>query len=303
MNGMVEKIRTLAAKRRAVILAHNYQRAEVQDIADHTGDSYELSRIAASSDAEVIVFCGVHFMAESAKILSPKKTVLIPDPEAGCPMADMIDETDLLRMRGEHPDAGVVLYINSTAAAKAVADTCCTSSNAIRVTERMPQREIIFAPDRNLASWVARHTSKIIIPADGFCPTHERITVADIDAARTAHPEAVIMVHPECRPEVVNAADNVFSTGEMVAYAATAKEKTIIVGTESGIIHRLQKASPGTAFLPLTRDFICPNMKKITPDKILHSLETGFGEITLDDSVIKRAEGSLRKMLELAANP
>jgi quinolinate synthase len=293
-------IKKLAREKKALILAHNYQIAEVQDIADHTGDSLELARIAAKNDADMIVFCGVYFMAESASILSPEKKVIIPDPEAGCPMADMVGPEDVMEMKAIHPDAQVVTYINSSAAVKACSDVICTSSNALKIVERIDADKIIFLPDKNLGSYVQRFTKKTIIPGKGFCPTHEKFTREDLIAVKRMHPDALVMVHPECRPEVVDMADKVFSTGQMVEFAARTGVKKIIVGTETGLIHKLSSVAPEIEFIPATGSFICPNMKKINLDVLHTSLIEEQTVVTVDPLVREGAGRALERMLELS---
>jgi len=297
---IVNEIRHLAEKKNALILAHNYQRPEIQDIAHHTGDSLELARIAASNDADIIVFCGVHFMAESAAMLSPGKKVLLPDPGAGCPMADMAEPGDLEAMKREHPGAMVVTYINSSAAVKALSDVCCTSANAVRIVRRVEADEIIFVPDKNLGHYVSRFTEKRIVLWKGFCPTHERFTVEDLEAVRAKHPGALVMVHPECRPGVVDLADEVLSTGGMVNFARETKAKRIIVGTEVGMIHKLESVAPHIEFIPASDAFICPNMKKITLEKLRSSLADETPVITVPADTARRAVRCLEKMLELS---
>jgi quinolinate synthase len=293
-------IKELARKKKALILAHNYQRDEVQDIADHTGDSLELARVAAKNDADMIVFCGVYFMAESASILSPEKKVIIPDPEAGCPMADMVRPEDVMELRARHPDARVVTYINSSAAVKACSDVVCTSSNARTIVERIDADTIIFLPDKNLASYVQRFTKKTIIPGKGFCPTHERFTPEDLVAVKRMHPDALVMVHPECRPEVVDMADEVLSTGQMVEFAVRTDVKKIIVGTETGLIHKLRSVAPGVEFIPAAGSFICTNMKKINLDVLHTSLIEERFVVTVDPAVREKAGRALGRMLELS---
>lgn len=298
---VIREIREMAARKNAVILAHNYQPGVIQDVADYTGDSLELARIAESTRADIIVFCGVHFMAESASILNPAKKVLLPDAGAGCPMADMVTPEDVKAFRREHPGAAVVTYINSSAAVKAVSDVVCTSANARDIVERMPADTILFFPDRNLASYVQRFTAKKIIPWKGFCPTHELFSVEALERARRARPEALVMVHPECRPEVVDRADEVLSTGGMVRFAEKTDRREIIVGTESGMIHRLQKAAPHVEFIPASPRFICPDMKKITLEKLRDSLLNEAPVITVDVTTAKCALSSLQKMLALSS--
>ncbi len=295
-----KEIKRTARDKNALILAHNYQRDEVQAVADFTGDSLELSRIAAGKRADILVFCGVHFMAESAAILSPQKKVLLPDPNAGCPMADMADAADLARMKEQHPDAMVVTYINSSAEVKALSDICCTSANAVTIVQRVGAKKIIFVPDRNLGSFVQRFTDKQIIPWKGFCPTHDRFTASDLQKARSAHPDAIVMVHPECRPEVVDMADEVLSTGGMVKYVESTSHKKIIVGTEMGMLYKLKSVNPNNEYILASDSFICPNMKKITLEKILSSLLDEKPVVTVPQDVAVKAEGCLRKMLELS---
>jgi len=297
---MIDEIKDLAKQKNAVIMAHNYQNPEIQDIADHTGDSLELARIASQTKASIIVFCGVHFMAESASILSPDKKVLLPDLSAGCPMADMIDAEKVRMLKKKHPDARVVTYINSTAEVKTVSDVICTSSNARKIVDRIDSNEIIFVPDKNLGSYVQRFTSKKIILSDGFCPTHEKFTVEMLRDVKAMHPDAYVIVHPECRPEVVDLADAALSTGEMVKFAATTDKKKVIVGTESALIHRLKKANPNIEFIPAGDSFICPNMKKINLAKLLQSLRDEIYEVKIDIETAALAKIPLDRMLELS---
>jgi quinolinate synthase len=295
-----KQIKELAREKKAIILAHNYQIPEIQDIADVSGDSLELSQIAAKNDAAMIVFCGVHFMAESASILSPEKKVIIPDPNAGCPMADMVGAEDVARLREEHPDAMVVTYINSSAAVKAVSDVICTSSNAVKIVERIQADKIIFLPDKNLGSYVQRFTQKKIILWRGFCPTHEKFSVRDLESIRAKHPDAFLMVHPECRPEVIDLADEVFSTGQMVSFVKKTDRKKIIVGTEIGMIHKLKSVAPHIEYIPASDDFICPNMKKINLQKLYTALQREEVPVYVDGSIRKKARLALDRMLELS---
>jgi quinolinate synthase len=299
---LTEKIAKLKKERRAVILAHNYQIPEVQDIADFVGDSLELSIKASQTDAEVIVFCGVHFMAETAKILSPRKTVLLPAKDAGCPMADMITAEQLRVLKAEHPAAKVLCYVNTSAEVKAECDLCCTSANAVRMAGEVLKdaKEIIFVPDRYLAAFVAAKTGREFITWPGFCPTHARILPEHIAAARARHPGAVVMVHPECRPEVAAIADMVISTGGMSRYAGETGAREIIVGTEPGIIHRLKKEHPDKVFLPISDTVICPNMKKTTVEKILWSLEEMVHKIEVPEEIASRARSSIETMLNIS---
>jgi len=296
----VRQIKKLARDKGAIILAHNYQIDEIQDIADFSGDSLELSQMAAKNDARMIVFCGVHFMAESAAILSPRKKVIIPDPTAGCPMADMVGPDDVAELRRQHPRAMVVTYINSTAAVKACSDVICTSSNAVKIVERVEADEIIFLPDKNLGSYVQRFTKKHIILWKGFCPTHERFTREDLIAVREQHPDALVMVHPECRPDVIDMADEVLSTGQMVKFVQQTDKKKIIVGTEIGMIHKLRSVAPDIEYILASESFICPNMKKINLRVLLRSLESEQTIVTVEDGVRDKARKALDRMLELS---
>jgi quinolinate synthase len=297
---ITKQIKEIAREKNAIILAHNYQLPEIQDASDFSGDSLELSQVAAKNDARIIVFCGVHFMAESASILSPDKKVIIPDPTAGCPMADMVEADDVARLRREYPDAMVVTYINSSAAVKALSDVICTSSNAVKIVERVKADRIIFLPDKNLGSYVQRFTQKEIILWKGFCPTHEKFSLDDLNAIRAAHPDALLMVHPECRPEVIDRADRVLSTGQMAAFVKTTDSKQIIVGTEIGMIHKLKSIAPHIEFIPASDSFICPNMKKINLQKLIVSLQREESVVKVSDEVRIRARVALDRMLELS---
>lgn len=295
---IIDRIHGLRREKNAVILAHNYQNPEIQDIADYTGDSLGLSREAAKTKALVIVFCGVYFMAETAKILNPDKTVLLPDPNAGCPMADMITGEELRRFKAQHPGAVTVCYVNSTAEVKAESDISCTSSNAIRVVESVPaDKRILFVPDRHLGRFVREKTGRDIITWSGFCPTHARITPDMAQSARAAHPGALLLVHPECDWEVVKLADQALSTGQMLEFVRASDHPEFIIGTEKGILYTLQKENPGKRFHALSKDALCPNMKKITLAKILRSLETGEGAVDVDAGIAVRARLSIERML------
>jgi quinolinate synthase len=273
MNEMQREITRLKKERNAIILAHYYQRDEIQEVADYVGDSFGLSQTAAATDAEVIVFCGVHFMAESAYILAPSKTILLPEPLAGCPMADMAHHDAVFEARKQYPEAALVAYVNTTAAVKAHVDICCTSANAVKVVESLPQEEIIFLPDRNLANWIQKHTKKHIIPWAGYCNTHDRLTKEQVLAMKEQHPEATVLVHPECKPEVVALADGVFSTTGIAKHVKNSSAKEFIIGTESGILRTLKKENPDKQFY-LSDSLICPNMKANTLPKVLHALQT-----------------------------
>jgi len=296
---ITEKIQRLKKERNAIILSHNYQLQEVQDIADYVGDSLGLSIQASRTDADVIVFCGVYFMAETAKILSPEKTVLIPDKEAGCPMADMITPEELLKLKAQHPLAKVLCYVNTTAAVKAECDVCCTSGNAERIVLHYLNREdeIIFIPDQYLAHYVATKTGRNFILWNGYCPTHVRIRWEDIEKERKLHPQAEVLVHPECPSAVIAIADRVFSTEGMCRYIRETKGREFIIGTETGILHRLQKENPDKVFYPASPRAICPNMKKTTLEKILWALEEMRFEVTVPQDIMKRARTCLKRMI------
>ena len=296
---LMEKISVLRKRRNAVLLVHNYQLGEVQDIADFVGDSLDLSQRAAETDADVIVFCGVHFMAETASILCPDKVVLLPDINAGCPMANMITAERLRAKKKEHPEAVVVCYINSSAEVKAESDVCCTSANAVRVVESLDAREIIFIPDQYLGHYVSTKTSKKMILWPGFCPTHVRIKPERIKELRKDYPQATVVVHPECTPEVIALADEVLSTSGMCSYAQRDEVREMVVGTEIGIIHRLKKENPGKKFIPISEQAICPNMKLITLEKVLWSLEEMSPQVKVPEEIRLRAKASVDKMLEI----
>ncbi len=293
-----EELRELAREKNALIIAHNYQRPEVQDVADFTGDSLELSRLAAETDAHIILFCGVHFMAETAYILSPGKKVLLSDINAGCPMADMITAGDLVKMKAEHPEALVVAYVNTSAAVKAETDICCTSANAARVVSNIPAgREIIFVPDRNLAMYVEKQTGRRLIKWDGFCPTHDNITLDDILRTKQEHPEAVVLAHPECLPEVQEIAGSLESTSGMIRYASGSSAGEFIIATEMGLIHRLKKENPDKDFYSPTKRAICPNMKMTTLAKAVQTLREERYQIRLDEHIRKRALAAVEAMV------
>ena len=298
---LIERILRLKEERRAVILAHNYQRPEVQDIADFVGDSLELSQRAAQTDADVIVFCGVHFMAETASILCPDKIVLLPDSNAGCPMADMITAASLREKKKAFPDAVVVCYVNSSAEVKAESDVCCTSANAVRIVNHIPpEQPILFVPDQYLGHFVSSRTGRELILWPGFCPTHVRITREDIVQMRERYPEAKVIVHPECRPEVTEGADEVLSTGGMIRFAQETEAKQIIVGTETGILHRLKKENPEKEFVPVQETAICPNMKRITLEKVWFSLKEMVPQVRVPEEIRVRAKAAVDRMLRIS---
>lgn len=292
-----ERILDLKSRRNAVILAHNYQIGEVQDIADFVGDSLELSRKAAERTEDVIVFCGVHFMAETAAILAPDKTVLLPDATAGCPMADMITAEELRRWKARYPGRKVVCYVNTSAEVKAESDVCCTSSNAVQIIESLPDEEVLFVPDKNLAAYAARMTGKTIRAWDGYCYVHHRLSEADIREKKRHHPDAEVWAHPECPPDVLAVADRVFSTGKMVAEARLTSKTAVILATEPGIIHRLKKENPGKDFFPASDTLFCSNMKKTTLEKIFRSLTDMVERVVVSPDIASRARGAIEAML------
>jgi quinolinate synthase len=295
---MTEKINQLRQERQAIILVHNYQIPEVQEIADFLGDSLELSRMAAETDAEVIVFCGVHFMAETAKLLSPDKTVLLPDPTAGCPMADMIDAEKLRRFKAGHPGVPVVAYVNTTAETKAESDICCTSANAVEIVASLEAEQILFVPDCHLASWVQERTDTEVIAWQGYCPTHQRISPDAVRKAQQQYPDAATIVHPEAPKEIRDMADEVLSTGGMVRFARQSQVNEIIVGTEYGMAYRLQKENPDKTFLTIPAA-VCPNMKKTTLPKVAQALERMEPQIQIPPDIADRARNAVERMLEV----
>jgi quinolinate synthase len=313
---LTARIRARKRELNAVILGHNYQRSDIQEVSDYVGDSLGLSQQAADTDADVIVFCGVHFMAETAKILSPSKTVLMPDLRAGCPMADFVTGDSLRRLKARFPHAAVVAYVNSTAEVKAESDLCCTSSNAVRIVESLPaDQPILFVPDRNLAAYVAertgrpiRSTSEIgaaselatgeIVAWDGYCYVHDDLVLDELDQAQRKHPEAKVVIHPEARPDLLARADFITSTSGMVDLARD--HDALIIGTERGLIDRLHQIYPDKTLVPLSRAAICGNMKVNTLAKLAWCLDYEEHEVLLDEAVRSRAEGALRRMLELS---
>ena len=316
MTELQQRIIALKKEKNALILAHYYQTTDIREIADHVCDSFEMARLAHSAKQDLLIICGVHFMAESAKILNADKTVLIPSPDAGCPMADMIAPEDVVALRETYPDAAVVCYVNSSAAVKAVSDICCTSSSAERVVRSLAEKRIIFIPDRNLGAYIAsKVTDKDFIFHEGCCPVHDRIGVDDVFAAKKSHPHAKLLVHPECRPEVLRQADFIGSTAEIISYAMAACElesnsgaeltsgaefasgAEFIIGTELGVTEHLKKLSPDKRFYPLTDDFLCKDMKKTRLSDVLNSLETGRYEIVLGAEEISAAKRSLERMV------
>jgi quinolinate synthase len=297
---LIKKIEQLKNKRNAVILAHNYQPGEIQELADFTGDSLGLSIEASKTEADVIVFCGVHFMAETAAILSPKKTVLLPDKTAGCPMADMAEADQLQELKQKHPDAIVVCYVNSSAEVKAISDYCCTSSNAVEVVDSLSaDKEIIFVPDQHLGQHVADKTGRKLIFWPGYCPSHVIITEEEILEAKTKFPDAIVMAHPECSEPVKELADELLSTGQMMKFVQNSNAERFIVATESGMNYALKKVRPDAEFIPASEKAVCPNMKKITLDKIVASLEDMKYVIKVDEPIRQRARKSLDRMVQI----
>jgi len=295
---ILKKIRELKKRRKAVILAHNYQLPEVQDIADYVGDSLELARIASRTDAAVIVLCGVRFMAETASILCPDRKVLMPDINAGCPMADMIDEKRLRAFRKKHPGSVVVAYVNTSASVKAESDICCTSANAVRVVRSLDKgKEIIFIPDKYLGGYVMKKTGRKMILWHGYCPVHLKILPEDVMKQKKKHPRAEILVHPECSPPVIDLADKVLSTGGMLKYAKKSKAREFIIGTETGIIHKLEKENPAKEFYPASSLAVCRNMKLISLENILWCLEEMKEEVKVDIKTRLRAVRAVQRML------
>ncbi len=297
---MKHRILELKKEKGAVILAHNYQIPEVQEIADFVGDSLDLSRKAQSVDENLIVFCGVEFMAESAKILSPEKTVLIPTLNANCPMADMVTGEDLRKEKGKDAGLKTVCYVNTNAETKAECDVCCTSANAVEVVKHIDAEKILFAPDENLAHWVSLHTEKKVIPWKGYCYVHKEFTKEEVIKARREHPDAVILVHPECNPEVVAIADEVLSTNGMVKYVSTSKKKEFIIGTEFGLVQRLMREFPDKRFYSLGNPKICNGMKSITLEDVYNSLQYIRYKIEISEDIIRRARNALDKMVSIS---
>lgn len=298
---MIDNINRMKKEQNAVIVAHSYQVDEVQEIADVVGDSFALSQFCASSTSDVIVFCGVHFMAESAKILSPEKTVLLPEINAGCPMADMVTADGLREMKKKHPQAAVVCYINSSAEVKAECDVCCTSSNALKVVKSIDSKDIIFVPDQNLGSYVAKMVpEKNIILWEGYCITHHKIKPDEALKAKELHQDALLLVHPECRPDIAELADFVGSTKQIIDYAKQSKHDKFIIGTEMGVLYQLKKDSPNKTFYLMSPGLICPNMKKTSLQSVHDALAYKRYEINLSEDVIRRSAHCLNKMLEVA---
>lgn len=301
MSDLQNRIKQLKQEKNAVILAHYYVHDEVQEIADYIGDSFYLSKIATKTKADTIVFCGVSFMGESAKLLNPEKTVLMPDETADCPMAHMADTSRIETLRKKFPDLAVVCYINSTAALKCHADVCVTSSNAVQIVKALPNKNIFFIPDENLGRFVAKQVpEKHFIFNDGYCHVHTAIDASQVQAAKVLHPEAHFLAHPECRPEILAIADFIGSTSEIIDYASSSDTKEFIIGTELGVLYELKKQNPDKHFYSAGSAQCCPNMKKISLEKIVHVLETGANEMHITNELRTQATRPLEKMLELA---
>ena len=300
-DSIIEKISELKKKHNAVILAHNYQRGEIQDVADFVGDSLGLSQQAARTNADLIVFCGVHFMAETAALLSPDRTVIMPDEHAGCPMASMITARELKEKKKLYPNAKVVCYVNTTAAVKAESDICCTSSNAVKIVSSIPEdEEIIFVPDKSLGAYVSSCLGREMMYWEGYCPTHHRILAEQIDKMKSEHPEAEVVVHPECTPDVIALADHVASTTGIINYAKNSNSKEFVIGTEIGILHRMKKENPDKTFMPVTPLSDCPNMKLNTLEKLLWSLEDIQFVVTVPEEIAVEARKAIQRMLDLS---
>jgi quinolinate synthase len=301
MQNIIESINELKKKKKAVILAHCYQPVEIDLVADYVGDSLYLSQVAAKTDAEIIVFAGVYFMAQTAKILSPNKKVLLPQIEAGCRMADMITYNQLLEFKAKNPNIPTVCYVNSTAEVKSQCDMCCTSSNAVKVVKSMNVDKILFLPDTYLGKWVERQLGNIeVITYPGFCPTHLQIRPSDIEKARKEHPEALVLAHPECHMSVSEIADYVGSTTGIMNYAKNSDNKSFIIATEQGVVDRLRRDYPEKEFIPVKNNIICPNMKMTSLEDILEVLEKETNEIFVDEEVAKKAVTCIDRMLEVS---
>ena len=300
-DSIAQEIRALLKERNAILLAHNYQRPEIQDIADLTGDSLELSIKAAKTDADVIVFCGVHFMAETASIASPDKTVLIPRLDAGCPMADMITPEALKARLAELGEIPVVTYVNSTASVKAHSTICCTSANAVAVVNSLAEDEILMTPDRNLCQYAASKSTKRIHCWDGYCPIHDRLSAEEVLNVKAAHPEALFMAHPECRPEVLALADAVLSTSGMLDFAKRFDSQSFIVGTEEGLVYPLQKANPNKLFYMASESMVCEDMKRTTLGDVLKAIRAMTYEVKVNEKVRIFASRAVERMLGITA--
>lgn len=296
-----QQIKEIARAKNAVILAHNYELGEIQDIADFCGDSLELSMMAAKTEADILLFCGVRFMAETAKILSPGKKVLLPVPEAPCDMADMVGVDALRQLKTKHPGALTVCYVNTTAAVKAECDLCVTSSNAVKIIRSIPAATpVIFVPDRNLGEFCARAANREMIYWEGFCPVHQRLTPAMVQKRRAQYPGAIVLTHPEAPADTIKAVDHALSTGEMLRFVKQSSAKEFIIGTEIGILHRMEKENPDKKFIMLSEQAVCPHMKLIRLENVLDALQNERFEITVPEEIRAKAELPIRKMLQLS---
>lgn len=301
MKNIIEKIKKLKEEKKAIILAHSYQNIEIDEVADFVGDSLYLSQKAKETDAEIIVFAGVYFMAQTAKIISPEKKVLLPNLNAGCLMADMIDHDQIIEFKNAHPNIPVVCYINSTAKVKAECDICCTSSNALKIVESLNSKQVLFVPDANLGKWVEGKLNNVeVIAYDGNCPVHNNITVEDIKSARSKYPSAKILIHPECKPEVSKLGDYVGSTSGIINYVKNCSEKQFVIVTEKGVVDRLQRDYPQKEFILIRENMLCESMKLTTLEEILHSLEAEENEITLDENIRQLSSSCIERMLEVS---
>jgi quinolinate synthase len=298
-NEITTRIEDLKRRRNAIILAHNYQPPEIQEIADFTGDSLELSREAAKTNASVIVFCGVSFMAETAAVLNPDKIVILPRKDAGCPMADMITPDDMEKIRTEYPGVPIVTYVNTTAAVKAKSTICCTSANAIKIVSSLDTDTVYMAPDRNLALYTARHVKQKVLFWHGYCPIHHSLTAEDVMKARAEHPGALFIAHPECRPEVIDLADGVFSTSGMLKFVSESPSEEFIIGTEMGIIYSMKKRNPSKRFYPASPKLLCPDMKKISLEDVVKSLETLEPRTVIPEEIRVDALRAIERMLNV----
>lgn len=301
MKNIIEKIKKLKEEKKAIILAHSYQNIEIDEVADFVGDSLYLSQKAKETDAEIIVFAGVYFMAQTAKIISPEKKVLLPNLNAGCLMADMIDHDQIIEFKNAHPNIPVVCYINSTAEVKAECDICCTSSNALKIVKSLNSKQVLFVPDANLGKWVERKLNNVeVIAYDGNCPVHNNIAVEDIKSARSKYPSAKILIHPECKPEVSKLGDYVGSTSGIINYVKNSSEKQFVIVTEKGVVDRLKRDYPQKEFILIRENMLCESMKLTTLEEILHSLEAEENEITLDENIRQLSSSCIERMLEVS---
>jgi len=298
-NNLKKEIKKLKIEKNAIILAHNYQIGEIQDIADFIGDSLQLAKEAAKVKQDLIIFCGVHFMAESAKILNPEKKVILPVKDAGCPMADMVSAEELKEYKKNNPEVKIVTYVNSSAEVKAESYICCTSSNAVDIVKKTGAKEVLFVPDKNLGNYVKEQINDVkIIKWKGFCPTHHRVSIEDVEIARKKYPGIKILAHPECRPEVLKKVDFVGSTSQIIQFVKDSNDEKFIIGTEKGIIHSLLKENPNKEFFILTEKLICENMKKTDLEDVYNALKNEEYEICIDKEIISKANKALERMLE-----